>query len=87
MIDEDRQLSKGVSPLEELRQELGFESQEAFARALGIPSTTYYRWITGRTSPQLKPSQIKALEHLLARIGKRFCDLPDDWGPAQTQSA
>lgn len=73
--------------MEELRQELGFESQESFARALGIPSTTYYRWISGRTSPQLKPGQIKALESLLAQLGKRFCDLPDDWGPKDTQSA
>lgn len=95
MVDADKDkinITKpgGASPLEELRVLLGYQTQESFARALGVPVSSYSRWVNGRAKPALKPSQVKAFNQVLAPANVRVDDLPDDWGPVQfteTQNA
>ncbi|MCU0540955.1 MAG: helix-turn-helix transcriptional regulator [Oscillatoriaceae cyanobacterium Prado104] len=65
------------SHLRKLREELEM-SQEDFARELGVSSQTISRWELGKNLPTFTVKQIKALEKLLARIGKSIGDLPDN---------
>jgi DNA-binding XRE family transcriptional regulator len=77
----------GPSPLEELRRLLGYPSQEAFARELGVPVSSYNRWVSGKSRPALKPSQVKHFNEVFSPANVKVEDLPDDWGPQKTQSA
>lgn len=65
------------SHLRKLREQLEM-SQEDFARELGVSSQTISRWELGKNVPTFTVKQIKALEKLLASIGKSIADLPDN---------
>jgi DNA-binding XRE family transcriptional regulator len=63
--------------LKKLREELGM-SQEDLARELGVSSQTISRWELGKNVPTFTVKQMKALEKLLASIGRSIGDLPDN---------
>jgi DNA-binding XRE family transcriptional regulator len=65
------------SHLKKLREELEM-SQEDLARSLGVSSQTISRWELGKNVPTFTVKQIKALEKLLASIGRSIGDLPDN---------
>ncbi|MEG4249059.1 helix-turn-helix transcriptional regulator [Microcoleus sp. Pol10D4] len=65
------------SHLKKLREELEM-SQEDLARELGVSSQTISRWELGKNVPMFTVKQMKALEKLLASIGKSIGDLPDN---------
>ena len=69
------------SPLDSLRIARTTLTQQEFAIHCGIPTTTYYRWITGRTEAKMSILQIKKMCRLL---GMKLEELPDNFGP-QTQ--
>jgi DNA-binding XRE family transcriptional regulator len=63
--------------LKKLREELEM-SQEDLARELGVSSQTISRWELGKNVPTFTVKQMKALEKLLASIGRSIGDLPDN---------
>ncbi|MEG3906601.1 helix-turn-helix transcriptional regulator [Microcoleus sp. w2-18bC1] len=63
--------------MKKLREELEM-SQEDLARELGVSSQTISRWELGKNVPTFTVKQMKALEKLLASIGKSISDLPDN---------
>jgi putative transcriptional regulator len=65
------------SHLKKLREELEM-SQEDLARELGVSSQTISRWELGKNVPTFTVKQMKALEKLLASIGRSIGDLPDN---------
>jgi transcriptional regulator with XRE-family HTH domain len=65
------------SHLKKLREELEM-SQEDLARSLGVSSQTISRWELGKNVLMFTVKQMKALEKLLASIGRSICDLPDN---------
>ncbi|MEG4214500.1 helix-turn-helix transcriptional regulator [Microcoleus sp. Pol14C6] len=65
------------SHLKKLREELEM-SQEDLARELGVSSQTISRWELGKNVPTFTVKQMKALEKLLATIGRSIGDLPDN---------
>jgi DNA-binding XRE family transcriptional regulator len=65
------------SHLKKLREELEM-SQEDLARELGVSSQTISRWELGKNVPTFTVKQMKALEKLLASIGRLIGDLPDN---------
>ena len=65
------------SHLKKLREELEM-SQEDLARSLGVSSQTISRWELGKNVPTFTVKQMKALEKLLASIGRSIGDLPDN---------
>ena len=65
------------SHLKKLREELQM-SQEDLARELGVSSQTISRWELGKNVPTFTVKQMKALEKLLASIGRSIGDLPDN---------
>ena len=65
------------SHLKKLREELEM-SQEDLARELGVSSQTISRWELGKNVPTFTVKQMKALEKLLASIGRSISDLPDN---------
>jgi putative transcriptional regulator len=70
----------GESPLKQLRDELDM-SQEDFGRTIGVSVRTVSRWEAGVNVPSFTISQLKALDRLLASIGKTIQDLPDSFAP------
>lgn len=50
-----------------------------FARLLNIGWTTLHQYRTGKRTFRLNMSQIKILDQLLIKTGKRLSDLPPDW--------
>ncbi len=65
------------SHLKKLREEQEM-SQEDLARELGVSSQTISRWELGKNVPTFTVKQMKALEKLLASIGRSIGDLPDN---------
>ncbi|MEG4034945.1 helix-turn-helix transcriptional regulator [Microcoleus sp. S36b_A4] len=65
------------SHLKKLREELEM-SQEDLARELGVSSQTISRWELGKNVPTFTVKQMKALEKLLATIGRSISDLLDN---------
>ncbi|MEG3970078.1 helix-turn-helix transcriptional regulator [Microcoleus sp. T2B6] len=63
--------------MKKLREELEM-SQEDLARELGVSSQTISRWELGKNVPTFTVKQMKALEKLLASIGRSIGDLPDN---------
>ena len=70
--------SESDSPMDALRIERTTLTQQEFAIRCGIPTTTYYRWITGRTEARLSILQIKRMCRLL---DMKLEELPDNFGP------
>lgn len=50
-----------------------------FAKLLGIGWTTLHQYRTGKREFRLDMSQIRVLDRLVAKTGKRLADLPPDW--------
>jgi predicted transcriptional regulator len=69
------------SPLDSLRIQRTSLTQQEFAIRCGIPTTTYYRWITGRTEAKMSIPQIK---RMCLVLDMKLEELPDNFGP-QTQ--
>ena len=65
------------SHLKKLREELEM-SQKDWAREPGVSSQTISRWELGKNVPTFTAKQMKALEKLLASIGRSIGDLPDN---------
>ena len=62
MTEKDKKVrQEGDSPLEALRLDHTQMNQDEFTLRCGIPKTTYFRWVTGKTPVRLTPQQVAAV--------------------------
>ena len=72
---------EGKAPLDVLLDLLG-TTQKEFCWRVGIDSSTYRRWKTGKNPPNMTLEQAKKLDSELRRVGLTIQDLPNALTPA-----
>lgn len=82
----ESKVNKGISPLMEILEQCGM-NMTAFAKEIGVDTSTVRDWATGRTQhPRLSIPQFKKLVGVLNKAGIPLDSFPDSFPPSNQQT-